>query len=370
MDFKSGQPIHMADLWREFPALTIPLSLVAWSSRSANETSRSIDMSPPRCSNTACFSPTHSYIASGRQTRHAGLQIPLQTHSTSTALPAIPSAMPSSPTSYGSSPTSSSSSSSASPPPTTRRRPRVSAEHTLERVRENQRRHRARRRDQLASLEQKLANTNRLLAEAREQITILQAERDTANAFFCLDLSKHLDVDAGIGRAVRDACTRAHVGEEAGDARGCGDRVLDVDVDVDVETTQSVTSTSTSIAADVFSPVTTSQTPSTTEPALAAPLAVGPPPCCTDTPLLLPTAGAVDPQCVSCSTRPPPAPSESTTLCVQAFAMISQVNFRNVDAVQVRAWLAQGYRRAGRAGEGCSVENSVLWGVLDYISGM
>jgi hypothetical protein len=108
------------------------------------------------------------------------------------------------------------------------------------------------------------------------------------------------------------------------------------------------------------------------EPALPAgtPLAVGPPPCCTDTPALLSAAGSVDPECASCSTRPPPAPSESTTLCAQAFAMISQVNFRNVDAVQVRAWLAQGYRRAGSAGEGCSVENSVLWGVLDYISEM
>jgi hypothetical protein len=99
----------------------------------------------------------------------------------------------------------------------------------------------------------------------------------------------------------------------------------------------------------------------------SAPLVVGPPPCCTDTPLL-PPASLVDPQCATCSTRPPPAPSESTTLCAQAFVMISQVNYRNVDAVQVRAWLGQGYRRAGREGEGCSVENSVLWRVLDYIS--
>jgi hypothetical protein len=265
-------------------------------------------------------------------------------------------------TSHGTSPTSSSSPS----PPSSRRRTRVTAEHTLERVRENQRRHRARRRDQLTSLEQELADTKRLLAEAREQITVLQAERDTANAFFCLDLSKHLDVDVGIGKAVRDACTRAHVGDEAGDVRVCGDVEVQAGV---VDTSQSSIST---CATDVFPPITATQTLSTMEPALPAgtPLAVGPPPCCTDTPALLSAAGSVDPECASCSTRPPPAPSESTTLCAQAFAMISQVNFRNVDAVQVRAWLAQGYRRAGSAGEGCSVENSVLWGVLDYISEM
>jgi hypothetical protein len=269
--------------------------------------------------------------------------------------------MPSQP-SHGTSPASSSSPS----PPSSRRRTRVTAEHTLERVRENQRRHRARRRDQLTSLEQELADTKRLLAEAREQITVLQAERDTANAFFCLDLSKHLDVDVGIGKAVRDACTRAHVGDEAGDVRVCGDVEVQAGV---VDTSQSSIST---CATDVFPPITATQTLSTMEPALpaATPLAVGPPPCCTDTPALLPAAGSMDPECASCSTRPPPAPSESTTLCAQAFAMISQVNFRNVDAVQVRAWLAQGYRRAGSAGEGCSVENSVLWGVLDYISEM
>ena len=237
-------------------------------------------------------------------------------------------------------------------------------------MRENQRRHRARRRDQLASLEQQLADTERLLAEARAQITVLQAERDTANAFFCLDLSKHLDVDVGIGKAVRDACTRAHVADEAGDERLCGDR------DGRVETILQA-SDSTSTSTNVFSPIATPQTPSTMIPTTPAPLVVGPPPCCSDTPLLLPAttgsggaAAAVDPECVSCSTRPPPSPSESTTLCAQAFAMISQVNFRNVDAAQVRAWLAQGYRRAGKEGEGCSVENSVLWGVLDYISGM
>ncbi|KAI4669498.1 uncharacterized protein J4E79_001542 [Alternaria viburni] len=55
------------------------------------------------------------------------------------------------------------------------RKSRVSAEHTLNRVRENQRRHRARQRDHVASLEQKLAETEKLLEEARAEIAALKA---------------------------------------------------------------------------------------------------------------------------------------------------------------------------------------------------
>ncbi|CAN9181744.1 unnamed protein product [Alternaria alternata] len=59
------------------------------------------------------------------------------------------------------------------------RRSRVSAEHTLNRVRENQRRHRARQRDHVASLEQKLAETEKLLAEARAEVAVLKGQSAT-----------------------------------------------------------------------------------------------------------------------------------------------------------------------------------------------
>jgi hypothetical protein len=73
---------------------------------------------------------------------------------------------------------------------------------------------------------------------------------------------------------------------------------------------------------------------------------------------------------VSCKTRPPPDPSESTTLCAQAFVMIGQQNFRNLDPGTIRLWLALGLWRARREGEGCRVENGALLRLLDFISGL
>ncbi|KAF2186383.1 hypothetical protein K469DRAFT_726386 [Zopfia rhizophila CBS 207.26] len=64
-------------------------------------------------------------------------------------------------------------------PHPSRRKSKVSAEHTLNRVRENQRRHRARRRDYIATLEQQLAETEQQLARARAEIERLRAERET-----------------------------------------------------------------------------------------------------------------------------------------------------------------------------------------------
>ncbi|KAF2786199.1 hypothetical protein K505DRAFT_344009 [Melanomma pulvis-pyrius CBS 109.77] len=105
----------------------------------------------------------------------------------------------------------------------------------------------------------------------------------------------------------------------------------------------------------------------------------GPPPCCTDTPPTPPLAApdaalvrstaAASPECTTCATRPAPSPTESTTLCSQAYMLISQQNFRQIDAATIRLWLWQGYRRAQRRGEGCRVENGVLLSVLDFISG-
>ena len=251
------------------------------------------------------------------------------------------------------SPTSPSSSDHSLP----HRKQRVSAEHTLNRVRENQRRHRARQKDHVASLELRLAETERQLADARAEIEALKAERDTANALACYDITKHFErPDSAI-----------------------------------------VTGGSTSLSPIDSAPSTAllDRRPSSSisEPTLLAtslqllvpPLSTtGPPPCCTDSTFtaILSTPSAVlssttttpsggsDPECSTCKTRPPPSPSESTTLCAQAFVMISQHNVRNLDPELIRLWLNQGYRRAVREGEGCRVENGTLEGLLEYISGV
>lgn len=235
-----------------------------------------------------------------------------------------------------------------------RRKPRVSAEHTLNRVRENQRRHRARQKDHVASLESKLAETERQLAAARAEIETLKAERDTANAFACYDITKHFE---RLDSAVATGSPFAPAFETSGSGAL-------------LELPGSSSITEPTLIATSFS--------------LRLPTmpAAGPPPCCMDTVLTTPSSGlelepttvvntntvASDPECSACKTRPPPSPSESTTLCAQAFVMISQQNVRNLDPELIRLWLSQGYRRAMRAGEGCRVENGTLKGLLEYIS--
>lgn len=252
--------------------------------------------------------------------------------------------------------TSTSSPSSSSPfssnPITSRRKPRVSPEHTLNRVRENQRRHRARQRDHVASLEQRLAETERLLAAAREEIEALRGERDVAEAFVCLDVSRHferMDVAGGMG-----------VGEGFEGGVGVGEMgVCSVVTTVDTSASASATAL---LSASLLTPPPSLPFPD--------PTPKGPPPCCADdlpSPTM-PTPTAAE--CTSCATRPPPSPSESTTLCAQAFVLISQRNVRNLDPALIRLWLSKGYRRASREGEGCRVEDGTLRGLLEYISGV
>ena len=230
-----------------------------------------------------------------------------------------------------------------------RRKSRVSAEHTLNRVRENQRRHRARQRDHVASLEEKLATTEKLLAEARAEIEALKAEQVAANAicqYTQLRISDESTLEAQDGR------TDGNI--NANNLTKHTNQLLPQGPSLDFPTTPDLTFLTTFL-------------PPPSSPSVSLP--PGPPPCCSDPPPL-PSSTPLDPQCSSCKTRPAPDPSESTTLCAQAFIMISQQNFRNTAPETIRMWLAQGLRRAKREGEGCRVENGALLRLLDYISGL
>ena len=254
------------------------------------------------------------------------------------------------------SPTSSSASSASSPPsssspPTHRQtqnrtRTRVSAEHTLTRVRENQRRHRARRKDYIASLEQKLAETEAQLADARAEIAVLrrERERDRAPEQQYLDAGVHEEMMA-LERLV-----------DALPAPGM-DAIFAVPAGL-------------SLGAPVaVAPLQDQSTFVESGDELAITATTGPPPCCEDQ-AVQPARVPESVECSSCHERPAPAPTESTTLCAQAYVLIAQQNFRGIDAGTIRLWLYQGYRRAKREGEGCRVENGALFRLLDYISGV
>jgi hypothetical protein len=252
-----------------------------------------------------------------------------------------------------------------------RRRTRVSAEHTLNRVRENQRRHRARQKDHVASLEQKLADTEKLLAEARAEITALKAEQAAASAICQLNQMKQLPESVTYSQ---ETTSTSEVPESAPTLNEHQPDLTsvppDVDVDPQLDDFPDCPINNLSFLGDTIPPalfITPDALQSSTE---SDNYPGGPPPCCPEASLSPPPEEHLDPQCSTCKTRPLPDPAESTTLCAQAYVMISQQNFRNLDPETIRMWLAKGYRRAQREGEGCRVENGALLRLLDYISGL
>jgi hypothetical protein len=318
------------------------------------------------------------------------------------------------------SPTSSSSDHTSNTAAPRGRRSRVSAEHTLNRVRENQRRHRARQRDHVASLEQKLAETEKLLDEARAEIAALKGQTNNSHQPHSQQrqnvnnevprtaarVERHVEE----GNTTPNTCTMQDIPAPSSPSSQQTSLALAVQPDALLDPqlaypdipdlsdlsflsdtasfylpsasstmTGSLLSSSPGLSHDLAVISTPTSNTNTTNNTTTTLTITGPPPCCSDPPT--PTTAPVsmspssappsnDIECSSCRTKPPPSPSESTTLCAQAFVMIGQQNFRNLDPDTIRLWLAQGLRRAQREGEGCRVENGALLRLLDFISGL
>ena len=69
-----------------------------------------------------------------------------------------------------------------------------------------------------------------------------------------------------------------------------------------------------------------------------------------------------------CDGLPPQAPGESTLPCSSAFRILEQQNFSGVEVTTIRAWLGPGFRRALRPGEACRVETNRVYELLDHIT--
>ncbi|KAF5607991.1 hypothetical protein FPANT_620 [Fusarium pseudoanthophilum] len=65
---------------------------------------------------------------------------------------------------------------------------------------------------------------------------------------------------------------------------------------------------------------------------------------------------------------PPVAAGESTTLCRVAYEIIEQHNITGVESFEIETCLRPGFRRATRMGEGCRVETTILYALIDRIS--
>jgi hypothetical protein len=244
-----------------------------------------------------------------------------------------------------------------------RRKSRVSAEHTLNRVRENQRRHRARQRDRVATLEEKLVETEQLLAAARAEIAFLKAQQEVTNVI-CRD--NHIELPQDLA-SMQDTIEEADCSDKPPDLAPVA---INNDQQFQYPTNPDLSFLGDDIASAFIIDINNLQLPIPVPTTEDLKQLSGPPPCCSDTATVPLLDEPVDPECSTCKTKPPPDPSESTTLCAQAFVLISQQNFRNLDPETIRIWLAQGLRRAQREGEGCRVENGALLRLLDYISGI
>ncbi|KAI3399748.1 hypothetical protein diail_5816 [Diaporthe ilicicola] len=69
-----------------------------------------------------------------------------------------------------------------------------------------------------------------------------------------------------------------------------------------------------------------------------------------------------------CDGFPTEAPGESTLPCSSAFRIIEQQNFSGVEVTTIRAWLGPGFRKPLKPGEACRVETNRVYELLDHIT--
>ncbi|KAH8799753.1 hypothetical protein F5884DRAFT_811158 [Xylogone sp. PMI_703] len=253
------------------------------------------------------------------------------------------------------------------------KRNKKTPEHTLTRVRNNQRRHRERRRQYIASLEERLCEAEHLLAEARCTISALQVQLDSS--------SNSMSVAPREAQVVTE-----HPHNKTGDIseisnnhahNECPWAVPSTSNSAVVASSRRQPSTSISI-----SPLSSSLPLYTHQPSIYE--SPKPSSCCcnrpkeTDASLALVDSTAatttttliLPPEYNSLDLPPSTSDSESTTLCAEAYILVSQLNHRGLDAEAITCWLEEGFRRGRTKEEGCRVETRILFGLLDFISGI
>ncbi|KAK2038782.1 hypothetical protein LZ31DRAFT_599387 [Colletotrichum somersetense] len=69
-----------------------------------------------------------------------------------------------------------------------------------------------------------------------------------------------------------------------------------------------------------------------------------------------------------CEDLPAPQSGESTAQCTDAYNVIEQLNFSGLDVGEITRRLKPGFRKAVEKGGGCRVNTQLLFALLDYIS--
>lgn len=209
---------------------------------------------------------------------------------------------------------------------------RVSVEHTRVRVRNNQRQHRARRRDYIATLEGKLEEAERTILSLKEHIKNLEG----ANA--ALDVAENMD------STVAGASDSIIVGSPADN------------VDIPVPVFSDLLGLHTSPPILNPAPIFTYSTPcflsETTNYTYSLPNL--------QLPVLTPTF-ATDPTTNSSC-------QESTILCSEAYILIAHQNHKHLPESTIAAFLWPSFRASISPNEGCRVATSTLYTLLAFIS--
>ncbi|KAJ4420331.1 hypothetical protein N0V82_004430 [Gnomoniopsis sp. IMI 355080] len=197
-------------------------------------------------------------------------------------------------------------------------------EQNANRVRNNQRRHRARVKSRMEELEARLHETNAKLEAALSTISSLTAE---VEAFRAGQIPKSSQLELP--------------------------RPLDYASPVLDHNPQYPQVTNTSTGHSGNKPEEPSPTQRDAEPNVRAPT----------TEL---TTIENDSICHCLEGAPPPAHGESTMSCSSAFQIIEQQNSSGVEETVIKAWLGPGFRL--KPGEACRVETNRLYELLDRIT--
>lgn len=249
---------------------------------------------------------------------------------------------------------------------------------TLVRVRNNQRRHRERRRQHIASLEQKAQETESHLEKARAEVAALRAEmrrckctRREEDAQYASKWERlNIDEKGGKPRYLDEHALPAkrYDGSNALFATALPANTITIRLQENRETPQESNGYGNDIPSKSLSSKVLASLPS---PLLDSS------PCCdydTSSPAAKVTTISINRSydgfllsAANCNNYPPVL-DESTTLCSKAYVLIAQQNFRGLDTRTLRNWLESGFRRGKSQNEGCRVQNLLLFSLLDFIS--
>ncbi|KAK2026436.1 hypothetical protein LX32DRAFT_641842 [Colletotrichum zoysiae] len=299
---------------------------------------------------------------------------------------------------------------------------RVSAQHTLERVRNNQRRHRARQKEYTAALETKLGSAERAISALEQRVESLQSElaqlRCQSNAVCSSVHARQRDTPPALPSSDQNSILRPS--EAIFDEEGFEVTALSTALPVAPHPLGELSSQpQMHISADICALADDIRDTGATSPRIQSlefvagsqASALSPsyyasyafdlsstmlPARSTGADGSLPTSAALDgswTQMNSMTRAPSPtSPTsplcppgyvfrstmeglleadvdrEPTVLCSQAYALIARRNAKNLSPEDIATWLWSGFSASLRAGEGCRVTTNLLSSLLEFIS--